>query len=471
MLRTRPEFLSDDEVHLIHASTLRVMREVGVVLPLPEAQAILQQHGATVEGQRVHFTDAMVETALASAPREFTLHARDPKRSRMIGGASPVFAPGYGAPFIMDADGATRPGTLADYNNLTRLADALPQLDACGYMLVEPADVSPATAYLPMMRATLTLSSKPCMGATEGVRGAQAAMDMAGIVFGSDTVKAKPVVLGLISTLSPLAFSREMLEALLTYARWRQPVIVTPLVQAGASGPVTLAGAAVQQNAEILAGLTLAQLVAPGTPVVYGGTSTAIDMRTGGLAIGAPEHAIFITLTAQLARHYGVPCRTSGAVTDAHALDAQAGAEAMLNILTAAQSGVHFVLHAAGILSGYLTISYEKLVLDDELCGVARRFLRGLTLTETDLALDVIARAGPNGAYLTDVHTLEHCRSEFFLPKLINRRGVVDWQAQGHPNIGQSARAAWRRLLEQHEPPLPDPIIVRQLDHYVEAHA
>jgi trimethylamine--corrinoid protein Co-methyltransferase len=242
-------------------------------------------------------------------------------------------------------------------------------------------------------------------------------------------------------------------------------------VQAGASGPVTLAGALVQQNAEILAGITLAQVVSPGTPVVYGGTSTAIDMRTGALTIGAPEHAIFIALTAQLARHYGLPSRTSGCVTDTHLLDAQAGLESMLAMLTAVQSGVNFILHAAGILSGYLTISYEKLMVDDELCGVVRRFRRGLNLTGADLALDVIARAGPSGAFLTDPHTLERCRTEFFLPKLSSRRGLIDWQARGHPSIGQTAHAAWQRLLEEHRPVLPEPIVVRQLDHYVETNA
>jgi trimethylamine--corrinoid protein Co-methyltransferase len=255
------------------------------------------------------------------------------------------------------------------------------------------------------------------------------------------------------------------------YARWRQPIAVTPLVQAGASGPVTLAGALVQQNAEILAGLTLAQLVCPGTPVMYGGTSTAIDMRTGALAVGAPEHAIFIALTAQLAGYYHLPSRTSGCVTDAHGLDAQAGAESMLAMLTAVQSGVNYILHAAGIVSSYLTLAYEKLVVDDEFCGVVRRFCQGLNLTEEDLALDVIARAGPSGTFLTDPHTLKHCRTEFFVPKLINRRALVDWQARGRPSIGQTAQAAWPRLLAQHQPPLPDPIILRQLDRYVETHS
>ena len=471
MPTTLPEFLSEADLHLLHAQTLRVMREVGVLMPAPEALATLQKHGATVNGHRVYFTEAMVAAALASAPAEFTLHARDPRRSQLIGGRNQVFAPGYGAPFVQELDGTPRPATLADYENLTRLADALPNLDSCGYLVVEPSDVPPASAHLHMQRATLTLSSKPCMGSTEGTRGARAALDMAGIVFGSDAVRAKPVIMGLINSLSPLGYASDMLEALLEYARHGQPVVVTPMVQTGVSGPVTLAGLLVQQNAEILAGITLAQLTNPGTPVLYGFGSTSADLRTGGPAIGSPEYAIVITCSAQLARHYHLPSRCSGSITDAHILDAQAGAESMLIMHTAVQSGVNFILHAAGILSSFLTLSYEKLVLDDEQCGALRRLQRGVNLVETDLALDVIARAAPGSAFLTDPHTLEYCRSALFLPKIANRRSVVDWQARQRPSVGQTAQTAWKRLLEQHQPPRPDALILRQLDEYVEAHS
>jgi trimethylamine--corrinoid protein Co-methyltransferase len=470
MLRTRPEFLSENELAVIHENTLRVMRDVGVTFPVAQAQEICRAHGAKVEGNRVYFPPALVESALASAPHEFTIHARDPRRNIIIGGEHQVFAPGYGAPFVMEMDGTMRSGTMADYDNLVRLADALPNLDSCGYMVVEPGDVDPATAYLRMMRSTLIHSSKPFMGATEGAHGARAALDMARIVFGDEFIKTKPVMLGLINCLSPLGYGDDMLEALIMYAQAGQPLLITPLVQAGASGPITLAGALVQQNAEILAGITLAQLVNPGTPVIYGATSTAIDMSTGGLAIGAPELDIFIALTAQLARKYGVPSRGGGCLTDSHTLDAQAGMESMMSMMMVIQCGINYVLHATGILSSYLAISYEKFMIDDDVCGMVRRFKRGLDVTAESLAMEVIERVGPGGNYLSDQHTYDHCRTEFYLPRLLNRKTVNNWQAKGSKSIGQAAHQAWQKLLAQHQIPTPDAIIVNQLDRYVAEH-
>jgi len=320
-----------------------------------------------------------------------------------------------------------------------------------------------------MLHASMVHSDKPFMGSAEGKIGARHTMKMATILFGEE-VRERPVTIGLINSLSPLGYSREMLAALMEYARWRQPVIIAALVMAGSTGPITLAGVLMQQNAELLAGITLTQLISPGTPVVYGSTSTNIDMKTGALAIGSPELSLVVAATAQMAHHYGLPCRSGGALTDANSPNAQAGFESMLGLLTTVNSGVDFVLHAAGILSSYLAFSYEKFVLDDEMCGMVRRFRRGIAVTPETLAYDIIAKVGPGGSFLVEPHTVKRCRSEFWQPAVCNREGLEAWQVGERQDAVARAHQRWQKLLAEHEDPPLDATTARQLQAFVAEH-
>ncbi len=263
------------------------------------------------------------------------------------------------------------------------------------------------------------------------------------------------MTLGLINSLSPLAYGTEMLEALVAYARARQPVVIAALMMAGSTGPVTLAGMLATQTAELLAGTALTQIVSPGTPVVFGSTSTNIDMKSGALAIGSPELSQMIAAHAQLARYYGLPSRSGGALTDASYPDAQAGFESMLALLTTVNCGLDFVMHAGGILSSYLAFSYEKFVLDDEMCGMVRRLHRGIAVTPETLAYDVIANVGPGGNYLMETHTVKRCRKEFWQPALCDRGGLEGWMLGGRQDAVARARQRWRRLVAEHERSAP----------------
>jgi len=470
-LRSRTEFLSAPDLDLIHTSTMQVLSEEGVLVPVNQALEVFRKHGFRVDGQRVHLDETRLMDTIANAPSEFIIHARDPERNVVIGGERHIFVPGYGAPFIMEPDGTARPGTLRDYENLTRLADALPNMDMSGHMLVEPGDVPPLLAHLYTLRASMVNSSKPFMGSVYGVQGARAALEMAGILFGDRvSIRERPVMISLINTLSPLGFSVETIEALMEYARWRQPLLVSAYPTAGVSGPVTIAGTLIVGNAEVLTGVVLTQLISPGTPVIYGGTGSAGDMRTANVTNSSPEGAIFTVCTAQLARYYGLPSRSGGCLTDSHLPDAQAGLESMMALLTAVQSGINFVLHAGGMLSSYLTMSYEKLMIDDEIIGMVRRFEDGFGLEVGDLALDVIANVGSGGIYLTEPHTAERFRTELYLPHLANRSNLSRWQAQGRPSLTDAARYRWQNLLAAHTPPTPDATTMAQLDRYVETH-
>ncbi len=468
--------LNDQEIQQIHQTSMKLLENVGVEFPHPEALEVLGRHGVRVEGSRAYWTEGQLLAALESVPKQFTIQARNPERNVTVGGGEPVFAPCYGAPFLVDAtpggDGlrwvGKRAPTMDDYVTLVKLVDALPNQDMSGHLLVEPA-ASPVR----MLHAHMVHSDKAFIGSAAGKEGAEHTLRMARILFGDDVgteaAGEKYVTISLINSLSPLGYSTEMLDALLTFARARQPLVIAALMMAGSTGPITLAGVLAAQTAELLAGIALTQLVSPGTPAVFGSTSTNIDMKSGALAIGSPELSQMIAAHADLARFYKLPSRSGGALTDASFPDAQAGFESMMSLLTTVNSGVDFVLHAGGILTSYLATSIEKLVLDDEMCGMVRRFRQGLVVGPDTLAYDVVAKVGPGGNFLTEPQTVKRCRKEFWRPDLCDRAGLEAWTQGGQRDAVERARTRWQKLVAEHVDPTLDATTARQLQEYVEA--
>jgi trimethylamine--corrinoid protein Co-methyltransferase len=468
------QILTPQEVEQIHQTSMQLLEKVGVEFPYEEALTVFQKHGVRVDGSRVYLTEDQLMNALETVPAQFTIHARNPDHSVIVGDGNPVFAPGYGAPFLVDAapsaDGAVgkRAPTMNDYHNLAKLTHALPNQDMSGHLIVEPTGISAGTAHIRMLHAHMVHSDKPFIGSTAGQVGARDTLGMASILFGREVV-GWPVTVGLVNSFSPLGYSAEMLEALVEYARARQPLLIAALMMAGSTGPVTLAGVLAAQSAELLAGIALTQLLSPGTPVIFGSTSTNIDMKSGALAIGSPELSMMIVAHAQLARRYGLPSRSGGALTDASYPDAQASFESMMSLLTTVNAGVDFVLHAGGILSSFLAFSYEKLILDDEMCGMVRCLHQGFAVTPDTLAYKVAANVGPGGNYLMEMHTVRRCRTEFWKPNLCDRGGLEAWMQAGKPTAVDRARGRWQRLVAEHEDPPLDGATARQLQEYVEA--
>lgn len=461
------ELLSSDELSQIHQTAMKLLDRVGVAFPQPEALNVFQQGGARIDGNRVFLTETQVMDALRSVPAQFTICARNPARSVTVGGGQSVFAPGYGAPFLVDAQQGKRSATVEDYHTLARLSHALPNQDVSGYLLVDPEGV-PA-AHLQMLYAHIIHSDKPFIGSTAGALGARQTLEMGRILFGDIT--GTPFTISLINSLTPLGYSTEMLDVLVEYARARQPVVVAALAMAGSTGPATLAGTLALQTAELLAGIVLTQWISPGTPVVFGSTSTNIDMKSGALCIGSPELSQLIAAHAQLARFYGVPSRSGGSLTDAAYPDAQAGFESMMGLLTTVNAGVDFVLHSAGILSSYLAFSYEKFVLDDEMCGMVRRLRRGFEVSPETLAYEVSEKVGPGGNFLMEDHTLKHCRTEFWRPAVCDRSGLDAWMNGGRRDAVARAQTRWQKLVREHKDPELDATTHRQLSAFIEAQA
>ncbi|UCG24669.1 MAG: trimethylamine methyltransferase family protein [Chloroflexota bacterium] len=468
-LRGRSEFLSPEELAAIHDASMALLANVGVAFHSDQALGVFQKHGLKLDGRRVFFKESQVLDAVAAAPPRFVIRARNPDNDVVIGDDGIVFAPGYGAPFLMESGTGRRLPTLDDYHTLMRLADALPNQDMSGHMLVLPNDVPDRTAHLHMNFAAMIHSDKPFIGSSEDDGAVNQTMEMAELLFDEspDSLRKRPVTMGVVNSLSPLSYGEEMIEALLAYGSWRQPIMIAALVMAGATGPITLAGVLAQQNAEILAGITLSQLANPGTPVIYGTTSAIMDMRSGELAIGSPELSMIAAASAQVARRYGLPCRCGGALTEANSPDAQAGLESMFGLLTAANSGADIVIHAAGILSSYLAFSFEKFVIDDEMCGMVRHYCQGLRVNQETLASEVIANVGPGGNFLMEAHTVRRCHDAFWQPLLNNRDGLEAWMLNGQPDTTTQASLRWQALLAEHVAPPMDAMIRRQLEAYM----
>ena len=460
--------LTQEQMTKIHDASMNILCDVGVAFNEEESLDIFKKNGCKVDGKTVFFSENEIRAALESAPQRFTLAARNPAKSVQLGDDDFAFVPGYGAPFIISSDGRKRNATMQDYDNFCKLVQTSKYIDMNGFMMVEPSDIPPQTAHLDMLLSSIVLCDKPFMGSPVSREGARDTIERAGLVWGGkDKIKDTPVTVSLINSLSPLQFSEEMAGALIEMARYGQACVLASLAMAGASGPVELAGILAMQNAEILAGLTLAQLVRPGVPIIYGSTSSPMDMRTGGLSIGAPELSMIVSCTAQMARFYHLPSRSGGGLTDANFPDAQAGIESTMALITAVRNGINFILHACGILGAYVAMSYEKFIIDEELCGMLKKLIESIEISDASLDLATIKEVGIGGNYLTQPKTFELCRTAFFLPELMTVQDYDGWRSAGGKRADERASDVLNKRLANYEKPDIDPAIESELSEYV----
>ncbi len=436
MTYDRQPALTETDLNQIHQASMAILDRSGVVFHHDGALELFKKNGFQISGQRVMMTESQVLKALESTPDRFLLTARNPERSRWIGGDDRVLVPTYGPPFVVEADGRQRAGTLADYERAVKLNQTSPVADVTGFKYVAPSDVPAATAYLDMLRMSLTLSDQPLMGSTDDEQASENTMDlMALIAGGKEKLREKHLALGLINPLSPLAYADDMAGAIITYARHRQPLIILNMILAGSSGPIRLPGLLALMNAEILGGLVLAQLAGPGTPVIYGTTSCPIYMKTGAAVVGNPETLQISAATLALARFYKLPCRTGGSLTDSLTPDGQAMTEGALSALNAMRGGVHFVLHALGMMGGYIGLSFEKWIMDEELWQYVLTAMKPLEISPETLDVDGIVAVGGGGSYLTRPETMKLCRKAFLAPTVFNKYDEAGWRKAGGRDI------------------------------------
>jgi trimethylamine--corrinoid protein Co-methyltransferase len=339
----------------------------------------------------------------------------------------------------------------------------LPNLDMIGFPL-EPQDIPASARYVRPVTCALAESDKPLEYALSTAEHVRVLVDTSEIVFGS-AWDERPRAFSVLNTISPLQYEEGTCVAILEMAGRNQPICITPCAMGGTTGPATVAGVLVQQHAETLAGLVLAQLVRPGCPVVYGGLSSMASMVTGDPLFGIPEFWAAMVATTELGRSLGLPVRAGAALTDAHALDLQAGIESALGLATVIQAGVNFILHGAGIVSALNAISFEKLLVDDETVGMLRTLRAGIRVDDEALALDVIDRVGPGGNFLLEEHTAAHCR-DALRPSFFNRRKYGAWAERGGRDAVEEAACRVGAALDAFAPPHIDTVIRRQLEEY-----
>ncbi len=359
--------MSQDELAFIQDRSLRVLEEVGIEFLHDRALEIFSRAGARVdhETRRVRIERQLVAEALSHAPETFALHARNPARSIMIGGNHIAFCPVASPPFVHDVVNGRREGNFKDYCDFLRVGQQLDCLHLFGGYPVEPTDLPAASRHLDCLDAFVRLTDRAWHAYSLGSERIDDALSIIAIARGKtrQELKDEPSIVTVVNANSPLRFDTPMLDGMLMMAEHRQPVIVTPFTLSGAMAPATISGALTQQNAEALAGMTLVQLVNPGAPVVYGGFTSNVDMKSGAPAFGTPEYVRAAIIGGQLARLNGVPYRSSNANASTSP-DAQAGYESQMSLWSAVMGHANIILHGAGWLEGGLVASFEKMVID-----------------------------------------------------------------------------------------------------------
>lgn len=458
----------DDDLRQIHDASLQILAQCGVIFHHPEILAVIEEKGIKVEGGKAFFTEQQVMDWVAQAPAQFNIYARNPVHDMTVGGDVVNYVPGgYGMSKIVELDGTRRAVDKYDYISFIKLIHQSDYFKANGGVVCEPEKLISGKYFPILLFAALNHTDKTLQGYLGSYEKTEETMEMLEIVFGGkDKLRKKPRIATIINSTSPLQYDHTMLETMMAYVKYRQPIIISPAVMAGTTGPVTLAGTIALSNAEALAGIAVAQMLGKGTPVIYGSASTIADMKTGSIAIGAPESALCAVYGARLARFYHLPSRGGGTLTDAKSLSVQSAYEGMMILLASHQAKVNYMIHSAGIMDGYVSLSYEKFIVDLEIIGMVTRFLNGVKVNKDTLALDVIREVGPAGEFLTAMHTLANCRKEAFIPD-IGIRGSMG----GDPNalIIENIRNKKRAMLDSYvKPELAEDTQKKLIDYLLE---
>ena len=447
------------KVEQLHKASMEILEKFGIKFHLPEALDILKAHGIRVENDIAYFTEEQLMYWVRKAPSEFKLYALDDSYDIVIGGDNVHPAPTFGAYQIVDYEGKARPALLEDFINFVKLYEANPRFKVNGGCCVQPSDIPPEHGIMLMYYASYTHSNKCLITNSGSFDGLAPLFDMVRAAYGDDMeeLAVHPKVTTIVNTNSPLQFDKRMLQTLITFCRAGQPINIDTGAMAGSTGPVTYAGNIALGNAEVLAGIALSQMVRPGTPVMYGSTSSGIEMRNAAVAIGSPGASICFKYATLMAKYYSLPCRGGGALSDAKKPDWQAGFESMMTYKTCADNKMNFIIHAAGVLDGFASASYEKLIMDFEIINFVDRVTKEFDIDEETLGFEAIEEVGHGGNFLTTEHTAEYSRIEQVVANL-SVRGAAD-PMQLEKNIQKRIN----KLYEAYKKPERDEAILEKM--------
>jgi trimethylamine--corrinoid protein Co-methyltransferase len=468
------DLLDEESLRKIERAADTILAEIGIEFrDDPETVRLFQQAGARVSvvdktAWNIRFEPGMVREILKTAPQKFTQHARNPDKSVEIGGDAMVFSPAYGSPFILDMEQGRRYATLADFENLVKLAQASPWLHHSGGTICEPTDIPVNKRHLDMVYAHMRYSDRAFLGSITAPERAADSIEMCRILFGADFVADNCVVMGNFNSTSPLVWDGISTRGIRRYAEAGQGSILLPFLLGGAVSPVTMPGAIAQCLAESMVGCALTQLVRPGAPAILASFLSSTSLRSGSPSFGTPEPALGSLVMGQLARRLKLPLRCAGNFSTSKRADGQAMAQAMMSMMSAVQCGANFILHAAGFADSLLSMSYEKFMLDTDLCGAFHAYLRGFEVNDDTLGLDALREGGPGEHMFGTAHTLAHYRTAYWESSLNDDQTYESWQEQGGEDAMQRANRAWKQALQDYQAPALDEATDEALKDFID---
>ena len=453
------DLLDEESLTKIEAGADRILAEIGIeIREDQETVELFRKAGAKVidvsaEAWNLKFEPGMIREILKTAPGRFTQHARNPANTVEIGGDATVFAPSYGSPFVMDLDKGRRYGTIEDFENLVKLAQSSPWLHHSGGTICEPTDVPVNKRHLDMVYAHMRYSDRPFLGSITAPERADDSVEMCRILFGADFVDQNCVIMGNFNTTSPLVLDGATTQGITAYARAGQGSIHLPFLLGGAVSPLTMAGSIAQCLAESMTSCAITQLVRPGAPAVLAGFLSSMSLRSGSPTFGTPEPALGSLVMGQLARRLNLPLRCAGNFSTSKLPDAQAMQQSMMSMMSAVQGGANFVLHSAGFLDGLLSMSYEKFVMDTDMCGALHAYMNGFEVNDDTLGIDALAEQGPGEHLFGTAHTLRHYETAYWDSGLNDDQPYETWAEQGGEDAAIRANKKWKDTLANYEAP------------------
>ncbi len=462
-------FFPEEQLDKICASGARVLKEIGLEFrDDQESLDLWKKAGAKVDGVRVRFDESMLLDIVKTVPKEFKLHARNPKRSVMIGGDAMVFLPAYGSPFVRSLAEGRRYAMIEDFRNFSKLTYLSPALHHNGGTLCEPTDLPVNKRHLDMLYSHIRYSDKSFLGSVTAPERAEDSVQIARILFGEEFAEKNAVIGGVINVNSPLVYDGTMTGALKVYARANQPCVVSPFVLSGAMGPVTVAGTLSQIYAESLVGGALVQLYRKGAPHIMGTFATSLSMQSGAPCFGTAESSMVQFGCIQLARRLGFPLRSSGALCGSKITDAQAAYESAISMQTSVLAGNNVILHTAGWLEGGLVMDYEKFVIDADQAMAFARLASSVAVDENQLAFDALAEVGPGGHFLGCAHTQANYETAFHNSPYVDNEAFERWKADGEKDIVARAADKVKKMLEEYEEPPLDQAKHEEIKEFIE---
>ena len=430
------QYLSEEEIRQLHAYAIRLLEEVGMRMPLEEAQELLAGAGAKImDDNVVRIPEKMVRSALETVAKrdDVVLYGRDKKHDVTFKTHDPALSCMTMAVNVIDPHTREkRPATNDDLAVLTRIADRLPNIRVNGG-LVTPQEVPGDYNDWYTWATTIKNTSKHITGGMLGARCVRDAAKMGAAALGGEELfRQRPFISGWVLTLPPFGIDSESLDSLMEMSRWNIPAVLSSGPILGTSSPVTIAGTVAQAHAEILAGIVVSQLVNPGAPIIYTSFARGIDMKTGNVSMACPEFGILKVCMAQMGRYLDMPVRMPALLRDAKKLDAQAGFETgMIGSVTGLAADIMDSMQ----LDMDLVVDYADLAFCNECMAGIKRLAREVVLSDETIALDVMKEVGPGGNFLAHSHTFRHFRNELWMPELLERRNWETWEKEGARDI------------------------------------